>query len=375
MRLELSYSLWLCRLVCGLGRKSWPALGAITTQWPLCWPTIRTNGKATWKRWKRRSVARTKETSRERVECARASFDMRDHKKRNHRLANGSTSWTRDSTPRHFAWKNAGKSWLPQLASHTIHFIHIFPSFASTPDHTCTYLTDNFASHCAQVYNYHRLLSWDAIRGLHIDIFKVPTCCSCQIDGYREKFPPILESQSQSLYTVSSDSSSDYSDNDEAISYAPVLSTAKKHRYVKRKKLKRTNPANVGAYLSPPSLQSEYNGAETFKRKHISVSLANRAVDRKNNKADAVLVDSDDQTAVEEFVASPTVHHTIDRPIHVLPKPPNAHLPRLVSPQKVLIKRVNYNYHPIIDFFFRDRALKAAKAKESQRLAHAGVIS
>lgn len=37
----------------------------------------------------------------------------------------------------------------------------------------CTYLTDNFSSRCAQIYNYHRLLSWDSKRGLHIDIFKV----------------------------------------------------------------------------------------------------------------------------------------------------------------------------------------------------------
>lgn len=35
-----------------------------------------------------------------------------------------------------------------------------------------------------------------------------------------------------------------------------------------------------------------------------------------------------------------------------------------LTPSKVLIKRVNYNYHPIIDFFMRDRAAKTAKAKE-----------
>uniref|UniRef100_A0A182NJ08 Spaetzle domain-containing protein n=1 Tax=Anopheles dirus TaxID=7168 RepID=A0A182NJ08_9DIPT len=61
----------------------------------------------------------------------------------------------------------------------------------STPQDSCTYLTDNFRSRCVQIYNYHRLLSWDASRGLHVDIFKVPTCCSCHIDGYRETFPPL----------------------------------------------------------------------------------------------------------------------------------------------------------------------------------------
>lgn len=43
----------------------------------------------------------------------------------------------------------------------------------SKPQETCTYLTDNFRSRCVQVYNYHRLLSWDNVRGLHVDIFKV----------------------------------------------------------------------------------------------------------------------------------------------------------------------------------------------------------
>lgn len=225
------------------------------------------------------------------------------------------------------------------------------------------------------MYNYHRLLSWDSIRGLHIDIFKVPTCCSCQIDGYRDKFPPILESQSQTLYTVSSDSSSDYSDNEDTIPYAPAVSTAKKQRYVKRRKLKRTNAANLDTYLAPPSHLTEYNGADTFKRKHISVSLANRGADRQYNKGDAVLIDSDESPSVDEpFIASPAIHHTAERPVHVLPKPPNVHLPRLVAPPKVLIKRVNYNYHPIIDFFFRERALKAAKAKEN-RIGHTSVIS
>ncbi|GLV48605.1 Neurotrophin 1 [Carabus blaptoides fortunei] len=55
---------------------------------------------------------------------------------------------------------------------------------------TCTYLTDNFKSRCVQVYNYHRLLTWDQPNGLHMDIFKVPTCCSCHIDSYKIPFPP-----------------------------------------------------------------------------------------------------------------------------------------------------------------------------------------
>ncbi|KOB70353.1 Protein spaetzle [Operophtera brumata] len=59
------------------------------------------------------------------------------------------------------------------------------------PKESCTYLTDNFQSKCVQVYNYHRLLTWDQQNGLHMDIFKVPTCCSCHIEGYSVNFPPV----------------------------------------------------------------------------------------------------------------------------------------------------------------------------------------
>ncbi|KAG6459670.1 neurotrophin 1 [Manduca sexta] len=59
------------------------------------------------------------------------------------------------------------------------------------PKDACTYLTDNFKSKCVQVYNYHRLLTWDQQNGLHMDIFKVPTCCSCHIEGYSVSFPPL----------------------------------------------------------------------------------------------------------------------------------------------------------------------------------------
>ncbi|XP_053603009.1 uncharacterized protein LOC128670979 isoform X2 [Plodia interpunctella] len=59
------------------------------------------------------------------------------------------------------------------------------------PKDSCTYLTDNFKSKCVQVYNYHRLLTWDQQNGLHMDIFKVPTCCSCHIEGYSVSFPPL----------------------------------------------------------------------------------------------------------------------------------------------------------------------------------------
>ncbi|XP_024880364.1 neurotrophin 1-like, partial [Temnothorax curvispinosus] len=60
----------------------------------------------------------------------------------------------------------------------------------SNPQSSCSFISENYRSSCVQVYNYHRLLTWDQKLGLHMDIFKVPTCCSCHVHGYAEIFPP-----------------------------------------------------------------------------------------------------------------------------------------------------------------------------------------
>lgn len=100
-----------------------------------------------------------------------------------------------------------------------------------------------------------------------------------------------------------------------------------------------------------------------FKRKQ-SITIANRASTELHAP---ILVGSDD-------VSPPTEHPPSKNgftPIHVpspqsLPPLKNVHgAGARLTPSKVLIKRVNYNYHPIIDFFMRDRAAKTAKAKEN----------
>ncbi|XP_068082927.1 uncharacterized protein NT1 [Anabrus simplex] len=58
------------------------------------------------------------------------------------------------------------------------------------PHDSCSFISENFRSTCTQIFNYHRLLTWDESRGLHMDIFKVPTCCSCHVQGYAFNFPP-----------------------------------------------------------------------------------------------------------------------------------------------------------------------------------------
>ncbi|XP_015126757.1 uncharacterized protein LOC107048206 [Diachasma alloeum] len=61
----------------------------------------------------------------------------------------------------------------------------------SSPKSSCSFISENYRSSCMQVYNYHRLLTWDSSLGLHMDIFKIPSCCSCHVQGYAELYPPI----------------------------------------------------------------------------------------------------------------------------------------------------------------------------------------
>ncbi|XP_066959734.1 neurotrophin 1-like isoform X1 [Macrobrachium rosenbergii] len=63
------------------------------------------------------------------------------------------------------------------------------------PGGACSYVSHHYRATCNQVYNYHRLLSWEDGRGLHMDIFKVPSCCSCHIQGYAYVFPPLNRRQ------------------------------------------------------------------------------------------------------------------------------------------------------------------------------------
>ncbi|XP_025424478.1 neurotrophin 1 [Sipha flava] len=63
------------------------------------------------------------------------------------------------------------------------------------PETRCSHVSTKFKSTCHQVYNYHRLLTWDQFSGLTLDIFKVPTCCACHIQELNPLVPDNFESQ------------------------------------------------------------------------------------------------------------------------------------------------------------------------------------
>ncbi|XP_026847406.1 neurotrophin 1 [Drosophila persimilis] len=141
----------------------------------------------------------------------------------------------------------------------------------SNPGESCSYLAQTYRSHCSQVYNYHRLLSWDKVRGLHVDIFKVPTCCSCQVDGYRQQFPPLSSIQAKDYsplanfkpesvgsngYSTINEEDLDYADDSEedelglGLRYPTFNGRDTNELYAGSKKMRAST--SVGPYLSPP---------------------------------------------------------------------------------------------------------------------------
>lgn len=59
------------------------------------------------------------------------------------------------------------------------------------PGNSCSYVSPHYKSHCIQVYNYHRLLSFEEGKGMHVDIYKIPVGCSCHVQGYAYLYPPL----------------------------------------------------------------------------------------------------------------------------------------------------------------------------------------
>ncbi|XP_053955445.1 neurotrophin 1 isoform X1 [Anastrepha ludens] len=161
----------------------------------------------------------------------------------------------------------------------------------TTPQESCSYLAQNYRSHCAQVYNFHRLLSWDKARGLHVDIFKVPTCCSCQVDGFRQQFPLLASSKTKDFTPVAGvdvystiNEELDYDDEQGEDDLGYKFNSAFKRKHKKqdtgydnnelllsshnvRAKLHSPNPT-LGSYLSPPGGEEDYEVFDYKNQQH-----------------------------------------------------------------------------------------------------------
>ncbi|XP_061709561.1 neurotrophin 1-like isoform X2 [Cydia pomonella] len=299
------------------------------------------------------------------------------------------------------------------------------------PKESCTYLTDNFKSKCVQVYNYHRLLTWDQQNGLHMDIFKVPTCCSCHIEGYSVSFPPLghrihetsaenmpveelsseqgnhaFENVQPSVQRPTVSKNPPFTFNKPLESFAPFsdnhnlitdsFNQATSIRNVKRPPISRNpvstfDPVTLPSYLEPPTpsaptsfsfsndISNKFKSTPQFKR---GAGRPSRRPIRKKISGGPDDLSSSATSAVESFTGSNLetmedfneeideeatntnqksipprqVHPTIAPKLHAATseKTPSFNQQEQNKSVKDNVsngKRVNYNYHPIIDFF------------------------
>lgn len=271
----------------------------------------------------------------------------------------------------------------------------------------CSYLTENFESSCTQVYNYHRLLSWDNTRGLHVDIFKVPTCCSCHLVGYKEAFPP-LASPSNSIQSVpskhrpidvdafsaSSNRNSQYStlngsedleddeEDDSNIAYQfgngfkrlkprkPSSTGQESNEHFRNRQSTKRTQSNLETFLTPPANNQDSN-----------FPFINRGQTRqrtpaiKRNQYDQNVASSElNVSRVTAF--PPKAFSQSERPRKITPPisstvDTNSVNLRLHNAQNPELKRINYNYHPIIDFFEDEEPQKNSLDRKTGKLVAA----
>lgn len=229
----------------------------------------------------------------------------------------------------------------------------------------------------------------------------MPTCCSCHIDGYRETFPPLTSSvpsyhdynddYTQSASTLKHNTNSHYStlnledleedeEPDDSIAYQYgngfKLTTTKHNKYehilqqspsVKKNRFERPKSSKhptyiptpiLDTYLSPPP--NDFHSSYQFKRGPQMTAIETapptriRRPLRKSTTLDDQSSSGSDRRASLVTVLPPSPHEfstsrmSNKRP-SIKPQPTTTKKPntRLLE----LGKRVNYNYHPIIDFF------------------------
>lgn len=238
----------------------------------------------------------------------------------------------------------------------------------------------------------------DNVRGLHVDIFKVPTCCSCHLIGYKEAFPP-LGSPSNSIagvstskirpidydaFSSSSNRNSQYStlngsddeveeeeeDDSSNIAYqfgngfkrlkplkAPVSTLIPDFIEGSKNRQSLFNRNQPETFLTPPANNPDTNFpfSNTGTSRRRNPTLKRKQFDQNTSGSDLKV------SRVTAF--PPKVYSQSERPRKVtIPisstidtKSVNLRLPNAHTGDH---KRINYNYHPIIDFFENEEPQK-----------------
>ncbi|KRK01190.1 neurotrophin 1, isoform D [Drosophila yakuba] len=231
----------------------------------------------------------------------------------------------------------------------------------SNPGESCSYLAQTYRSHCSQVYNYHRLLSWDKVRGLHVDIFKVPTCCSCQVDGYRQQFPPLSSIQAKDYsphspvissnhngYSTINEEDLDYAEESEedelGLRYPSFNNRETNELYSSSNKVRVKLPGistSVGPYLSPPDDEEDrYGGyksssSSSSSKKYYS-QVSRRRPQHSEARLDLDLAPSETHSDQEPPPPQHHQHHHLQyhRPQEELPSAYDFHRPQVYQPEQ-----------------------------------------
>ncbi|XP_076753938.1 neurotrophin 1 isoform X2 [Xylocopa sonorina] len=242
----------------------------------------------------------------------------------------------------------------------------------SNPQLSCSFISENYRSSCVQVYNYHRLLTWDNKLGLHMDIFKVPSCCSCHVHGYSDIFPPhqndppprVKESFPGSDF-VTNDQKDEYEDSPK-LNYFNKLGNTFDANYGSNNKKPiieiapsrptftlpvRTRPKKPSIASARPFDKLPQQHAPNTRAPGYTGPLMKGSRPTRNNRP---LYRRESLSYIEEQpeTANSTILNRYSQP-YDLDMDATSRLQNggfddeYQEPQR----RINYNYHPIIDFF------------------------
>nr|XP_033335470.1 neurotrophin 1-like [Megalopta genalis] len=245
----------------------------------------------------------------------------------------------------------------------------------STTQSSCSFISENYRSSCVQVYNYHRLLTWDNKLGLHMDIFKVPSCCSCHVHGYADLFPPLQKDPSPKLkesfpgsdFMTNSEQKEDYEDVSKLSYLNKFASSFDTSLGGSNKKPLEIQPSRTSVSLPvrPRPKKPSSSGSRPFDNKLPQQHAPNTRAPGytgplskgpRPSRPSRPPFRRESTLHVEESNAEPAGNSSLgnrfsqpyDLDVDASSRLQNGGFDdEYQEPQR----RVNYNYHPIIDFF------------------------
>ncbi|XP_053970288.1 neurotrophin 1 [Hylaeus volcanicus] len=244
----------------------------------------------------------------------------------------------------------------------------------SKPQSSCSFISENYRSSCVQVYNYHRLLTWDSKLGLHMDIFKVPSCCSCHVHGYSEIFPPHhtdpppkkKESFPGSDFATTNDEKDDFEEvtklnylNKFSSSFDSILGSSNKKPTVDatpsrptftlpvRTRSKKPSSSNSRPFDKLPQQHAPNTRAPGYTGPLLKGSRPGRPSRPPYRRESSSHVEEQTEPATNSSIGN-RYSQPYDLDMDASSRLQNSGFyDEYQEPQR----RINYNYHPIIDFF------------------------